>query len=89
MKEYNTPSIISDNVSRAIPALIAGLSVGKALAAGVTISYWNITAQKGYYRYEYAGTRTMYTVRGIISASHRTCLFMRFQLSFCSLLHAC
>lgn len=38
MKEYNTPSVISDNVSRAIPALIAGLSVGKALAAGVAIA---------------------------------------------------
>ena len=38
MKEYNTPTVISDNGGRAIPALIAGLSVGKALAAGVAIA---------------------------------------------------
>ena len=38
MKEYNSPSIISDNGGRAIPALIAGLSVGKALAAGVAVA---------------------------------------------------
>ena len=37
MKEYKSPSVIGNNGGFAIPALIAGISVAKALAAGVAV----------------------------------------------------
>ncbi len=38
MKEYQSPSVISGEGGRAIPALIAGVSVAKAFAAGAAIA---------------------------------------------------
>ena len=39
MKEYITPSVISSNTGNyAIPALIAGLSIAKAFAAGAAVA---------------------------------------------------
>ena len=38
MKEYETPSITGWNTDRAIPALIAGVSVAKAFAAGAALA---------------------------------------------------
>lgn len=38
MKEYSAPSIIGETSGRAIPALIAGVSVAKAFAAGAAIA---------------------------------------------------
>ncbi len=38
MKEYRTPSVTENGIVRAIPALIAGVSMAKAFAAGAAVA---------------------------------------------------